>query len=69
VTDWIRHLDTAGGGDPEVKAGLIRAWADRKNWGATLRWIEEGLAMTTGEEFDRVADVIDKAVSSAPEVS
>jgi DNA-binding transcriptional MerR regulator len=62
---WMAHLDAASGGDPGVKAGLIRTWADRPNWTATRRWLEEGLCMVTGERFDQAADFIDKAVASA----
>ena len=42
-------------------------WADRPNWTATRRWLEEGLSMVTGERFDKAADFIDKAVASAEE--
>ena len=61
---WMAHMDAASGGDPGVKVGLLKAWADRKNWTATLRWMEEGLCMLTDEEFDQAADFLDKAVAS-----
>jgi DNA-binding transcriptional MerR regulator len=60
---WMAHLDAASGGDPEVKAGLLKTWADRPNWTATLRWREEGLCMVTGERFDNAANFLDEAVA------
>ena len=62
---WSAHLDAASGGDPDVKSGLLKAWADRRNWRATIRWREEGLSMMNSEQFERAADFIDKAVASA----
>ena len=62
---WRAYLDAASGGDPEVKAGLIKVWADRKNWSATVRYLEEVLSAVTDERFDNAADFIDKAVASA----
>jgi MerR family transcriptional regulator, thiopeptide resistance regulator len=61
---WKSFLDAASGGDPSVKAGVMNVWADRKNWTATLRWLEEALSMVTGERFDTAADFIDKVVAS-----
>src|SRR5262245_8538626 len=65
VARWRAYLEAASGGDPGVKAGVMKVWADRKNWTATLRWLEEALSMVTGERFDIAADFIDKAVASA----
>ena len=62
---WRAYLDVASGGDPGVKAGLMNVWADRKNWTATLRWLEETLSMVTAERFDTAADFLDKAVAPA----
>jgi hypothetical protein len=64
---WKSFLDAASGGDPSVKAGVMNVWADRKNWTATLRWLEEALSMVTGERFDTAADFIDKVVASTDE--
>ena len=60
---WAAHLDTASDGSPEVKAGLQKAWADRRNWTATVRYLEEALSSMTGDRFDNVASFIDKAVN------
>jgi len=62
---WAAYLDDASGGDPEVKTGLIKVWADRKNWSATLRWVEEALSMVADERFDTVADFIDRVIAPA----
>ena len=61
---WTAHMDAVSGGNPEVKAGLRKTWADRQNWTATLRYLEEGLSMMVGERFDKVADFIDKVMNS-----
>jgi len=58
------YLDTASGGDPGVKAGLMNVWADRKNWTATLRWFEETGSMVTGDRFDTAADFVDRVLAS-----
>src|SRR5262245_14669299 len=61
---WRAYLDTASGGDPGVEAGLMNVWADRKNWTATIRWLEETLSMVTGERFDTAADFLDLVLAS-----
>jgi tRNA threonylcarbamoyladenosine modification (KEOPS) complex Pcc1 subunit len=58
---WAAHIDAASGGNAEVKAGLRKEWADRRNWTATVRYLEETLSMMTGERFDNAAACIDKA--------
>lgn len=60
---WAALMDAASGGDLGVKAGLIKAWADRRNWPATLRWLEEGLSMMSDNRFETAAGFIDKAVA------
>jgi DNA-binding transcriptional MerR regulator len=61
---WMTYIDTASGEYPEVRAGLRRVWADRRNWTATVRYLEEALSMMTGERFDNVAAFIDATVDS-----
>jgi DNA-binding transcriptional MerR regulator len=60
---WTAQTDRASGGDPGVKAGLMKAWADRRNWTAPLRWQAEALYMMVYERFEKAADFIDKTVS------
>lgn len=62
---WIAQLEHESSGDAEIKAGLMKAWADRQNWPTTLRWQTEGTSMMTGERFDKAADFIDKALSAS----
>jgi DNA-binding transcriptional MerR regulator len=61
---WIAQWEYASSGDPEVKAGLMKAWADRQNWPATLRWQTEGIVMMTAERFDKAADFLDQALAA-----
>ena len=35
---WMAQLEDTSTGDPGVKAGLMKQWADRQHWTATLRW-------------------------------
>jgi DNA-binding transcriptional MerR regulator len=62
---WLAQVETASGGDPELRAGLLSTWADRANWAATLRWNMEGMVMMNTERFDRVADFLDQACRAA----
>jgi DNA-binding transcriptional MerR regulator len=60
---WNEVLDTDSGSNPSVRAGLVKCWADRRNWSAVLRWIEEGAHMMSGERFDRVAEFLERAAA------
>ena len=62
---WLTQVEAASGGDPEVKAGLLNSWADRRNWTAILRWNMEGMVMMNTERFDRAADFLDAACRAA----
>jgi len=57
-------MDDTSGGNPGVKAGLMKQWADRQHWPATLRWQIEGLHLMSAEQFEQAADFIDAAVDS-----
>jgi len=54
-------FDTDSGGDASVKLGLMKCWADRRNWSPVLRWMEEGVHMMSAERFDQVGDFLDRA--------
>jgi DNA-binding transcriptional MerR regulator len=58
---WMALFDADSGGDASVKAGLLRCWADRRNWSAVVRWREEGVHRMSGEQFEQVADFLDNA--------
>ena len=62
---WMAQLDGESAGDPEVKAGLLNCWANRRSWSATVRWYMEGLAMMNTQRFDRAADFLDQACRAA----
>jgi thioredoxin len=56
-------------GDPDVKAGLDKMWADRRNWRRPLRWQTEVLCGQQDERFDRCADFLDQALAAAHTLS
>ena len=59
---WTEQREADSGGDPEIKAGAMRAWADRSNWPAILRWQTEAMYRTTFDRFEKVADFVDAAL-------
>jgi MerR family transcriptional regulator, thiopeptide resistance regulator len=61
---WMAQVDETSAGDPAVKAGLMKQWADRQHWPATLRWQTEGLHMMSAERFEQAGDFIDAAVAA-----
>jgi DNA-binding transcriptional MerR regulator len=61
---WRELLLTESAGDPAIRAGLVKWWADRANWAANLRWWTEGLHRMTGERFDCAADYLERAVEA-----
>jgi len=61
---WMAQLEDTSSGDPGVKAGLIKQWADRQHWPATLRWQIEGLHLMSHERFEQAADFIDAALAA-----
>jgi hypothetical protein len=61
---WMAQLNHESSGDAEIKAGLMRAWADRQNWSPALRWHMEASAMMTGKRFDYAADFIERALKA-----
>jgi DNA-binding transcriptional MerR regulator len=65
---WMAQWEDASSGDPEIKAGLMKSWADRRNWPATLRWQTEAIVMMTAERFDKAADFLDQALAAAPQM-
>jgi DNA-binding transcriptional MerR regulator len=64
---WMSQIDQASGGDPDIKAGLLRTWADRRHWSPVLRWRQEALTMMTGDRFDRAADYLDLVLTTYPQ--
>lgn len=62
---WMALVNDSSEGDAELVAGTFKVWADRRNWRATLRWQMEGLYGITADRFDRAADFLEAAISSA----
>ncbi|MBZ5634142.1 MAG: MerR family transcriptional regulator [Acidobacteriia bacterium] len=61
VARWKAQQDDASGGDPEIKAGLLRGWSNRRNWPPSMRWQVEALHMMSFERFEKAADFLDRA--------
>jgi DNA-binding transcriptional MerR regulator len=57
---WERQLESASSGDPEVHASLLKMWADRDNWSASLRWQVEAIHFMPYERIQRIADFLDR---------
>jgi MerR family transcriptional regulator, thiopeptide resistance regulator len=58
---WRVQLEEHSGGNTQVQAGLLRTWADRRNWPAVLRWRFEGLYRMPYERMVHVVDFIERA--------
>ena len=62
---WDEQLAAASGGDPEVHGGLLKMWADRERWSASLRWQIEAIHWMTYERINRVAEFLDRTAIPA----
>lgn len=62
---WRERMDHSSGGDPGVKGGMMKGWADRRNWATTMRWQAEAIYQMSFERFLRAADFIDRAAQAA----
>jgi hypothetical protein len=56
---WDEQLASASGGDPEIHASLLKMWADRDHWSASLRWQVEAIHWMPYERIQRVAAFLD----------
>jgi DNA-binding transcriptional MerR regulator len=63
VERWLAQIELDSLGDAEVRAGLLKVWADRRNWSATLRHQKQGLHMMTHERILACADFIERAIA------
>jgi uncharacterized damage-inducible protein DinB/DNA-binding transcriptional MerR regulator len=61
VARWRAQLDEATAGDPEIKEAMLKGWAHRKNWPASMRWQVEALHMMSFDRFEKAADFLDAA--------
>jgi DNA-binding transcriptional MerR regulator len=58
---WDEQLRNASGGDPEILASLLKMWADRDHWSASLKWQIEAIHWMPFARIKRVADFLDGA--------
>ena len=56
---WDEQLASASGGDPEVHDSLLKMWADRYHWSASLKWQIEAIHWMPFARIKRVADFMD----------
>jgi DNA-binding transcriptional MerR regulator len=61
VTRWRERMDHSSGGDAGVKEGILKGWADRRNWATTMKWQAEAIYQMSFERFLRAAEFIDRA--------
>ncbi|HTD23155.1 MAG TPA: TipAS antibiotic-recognition domain-containing protein [Terriglobales bacterium] len=55
VARWKELTESSTGGDPEIKAGAMKAWEDRQNWPA---WHKQSMGLVN---HDKIAEFIGKA--------
>ena len=46
---WDEQLESASAGDPEIREALLKMWADREHWSASLRWQVEAIHLSPFE--------------------
>jgi DNA-binding transcriptional MerR regulator len=57
ATRWLQLVDADTGGDADVKAGLIKAWADRQHWPAAMQ------RRASKFNLEKLAEFISKALT------
>jgi hypothetical protein len=57
-TRWDEQLESASGGDREIREALLTMWADREHWSASLRWQVEAIHWMPYERVQKVADFL-----------
>ena len=65
VARWQALLHFETGGDPEMKAGMMKAWTYRGNWPAGLRQYVASLYAMEYDTWEKVADFIEQALESS----
>jgi DNA-binding transcriptional MerR regulator len=58
---WTEQLEGGSSGDPEIYDALLKMWADREHWSASLRWQIEAIYWMPYERVRRVADFLDRS--------
>jgi hypothetical protein len=57
---WDEQLELASGGDAEIHEALLKMWADRDHWSASLRWQIEAIHWMPYDRLQKVAAVLGK---------
>jgi len=57
-TRWDEQMESASGGDAEIREALLTMWADREHWSAALRWQVEAIHWMPYARLQRVADFL-----------
>ena len=63
---WAEQLESVSGADAEIHEALLKMWADREHWSATLRWQVEAIHWMPYERVRRVADFLEPSAHRAP---
>jgi DNA-binding transcriptional MerR regulator len=59
---WDEQLQGGSDGDPEVHDALLKMWADREHWSASLRWQVEAIHWMPYDRILRIAEFLDNGV-------
>jgi DNA-binding transcriptional MerR regulator len=62
---WNEQLESASGGDPEIGDALVKMWADREHWSATLRWQVEAIHWMPYDRLQKVAAFLERQRNSS----
>ena len=57
---WDGQLESASGGDPEIHEALLKMWADRERWSASLRWQVEAIHWLPYKRLQRIAAFLER---------
>jgi len=57
---WDEQLESASGGDPAILDALLKMWADREHWSASLRWQVEAIHWMPYERIQRIAAFLER---------
>jgi DNA-binding transcriptional MerR regulator len=67
VARWKEQLETATGGNAEIKDAMLAGWSHRRRWPESQRWRVERLHMMSWERFEKAADFLDLARAASEE--
>ena len=54
------QLESASGGEPEIHEALLKMWADREHWSASLRWQVEAIHWMPYKRIQRIAAFLER---------